>query len=164
MWMCGSTNPGTAVRPCRSIIRTDGPALGGLPPTLTKRPFRIDTVLATVSRACKVWILPLTSANVMSSARGAAFCADKLIEAGPPAPMAAAPALVVRKLRRDGRRPCSFIVRNPPRSAARSSEGLYRTSGADAEHHAEACLAAQHVIVCLRGAIQREDFVHGPHS
>src|SRR5580698_3741588 len=160
MWMCGSTNPGTAVRPCRSIIRTEGPALGGLPPTLTKRPFRIDTVLATVSRASRVWILPLTSANVMSSARGAVFCADKLVEAGPAAPMAAAPALAARKLRRDGRRPWSFIVRSPPRS----SEGLYRTSGADVEHHAEARLAAQHMIVRLRGAIQREDFVHGTNS
>ena len=55
--------PGTTVRPFRSMIRTPGPGTGAPVPTATKRPFLIDTIVATVLLRSIVWIRPLTKTS-----------------------------------------------------------------------------------------------------
>jgi hypothetical protein len=64
LWMCGSTSPGTAVRPLRSITVVSCPEPGARPPTATNRPLRIVTVLAIVLRSSIVWIRPFVSTSV----------------------------------------------------------------------------------------------------
>jgi hypothetical protein len=59
-----SMSPGTAVRPLRSMTLVFVPAASARPPTDTKRPFLIDTVLTTVLAAFIVWMRPFVRTSV----------------------------------------------------------------------------------------------------
>src|SRR5690242_9974174 len=102
--MCGSTNPGTTVRPPKLMMRTPGPAAGATF-TAKNRPFRMVTEVAMVLAASMVWIRPLVSTRVSSAGM---FWAETTPEAGPAA-RAAAPAVAPRNRLREDR--LSFIGR-----------------------------------------------------
>src|SRR5512142_3124 len=94
--MCGSTSPGTTVRPPRSMTRMPGPAAGAAF-TETNRPLRIVTDVAIVLAASIVWIRPLVSTSIGSGAMS--WPETKRVPG--PAAIAAAPALAPRNFRRD---------------------------------------------------------------
>src|SRR6185503_11125313 len=91
MWLWLSMMPGTTVRPFRSMIRAPDAPGGALLPTATKRPFLVDTIVATVLLRSIVWIRPLmkTSSWLVPPAAPEAACPAP---AGPAGPAAGRPA------------------------------------------------------------------------
>src|SRR6476659_1206644 len=128
-------SPGTTVRPRRSMTSVAGGTAAGCAGLATdkKRPLRMVTVLATVFRASRVWMRPLTSikSGAGPSAEGAirGDCPASLETAKP------APAAVPRNLRRENEGIVGMLGTSDRKLARRGAAERPDTSTLGRAHH-----------------------------